>query len=281
MLVDESGFELVREGEIRQARQFPRALLRDSRLSFGARGIFAYLWDLPIGWRIRAVHLSAVGPQRRDAVRGLLRELEAVGALRTEVVRGEKGRLEGKRWILSSPHLWAIESPLSRRESPEAAPEKDFTEGRENQSSDNPIFGKSGAKVLTKIKESSSSSTEKISPPDSAPNSLFEIRHGIVTWTQEDRSQADDLVAAFGVEAIAGAIERLEVAEKEPLPSRVRREAERAARAERVAKKKAKIAEPTQKAHLNVDPAAQAIGLKMLGQHGKSIINKIQKGIST
>jgi hypothetical protein len=105
--------------------------------------------------------------------------------------------------------------------------------------------------------------------------------HGIVTWTSADRQAAVELVAASGVEAITRAIKRLESMGKEPLPSRVRREVEREAREERVAKKKTTIAEPTQKAHLDVDPAAQAIGLKMLGQHGKSIINKIKNGAST
>ena len=39
--------EIRREGEINYAKPLARALLRDSRLSFGARGLFAYLWDLP------------------------------------------------------------------------------------------------------------------------------------------------------------------------------------------------------------------------------------------
>jgi hypothetical protein len=273
-------FELVREGEIPQARQFPRALLRDSRISFGAKGLFVFLWDLPIGWRIRSSHIATIGPQKRDAVRSLLRELEVVGGLRVERVQDELGRFKGTRWILRAPHLWAIETSLTRRDPQNTTSAKETSESTESRPSGEPTIEKIAIKVFTKPKVFSSSTAEKISPPACTLGSILEIRHGIVTWTATDRQAADNLLADFGAEVISGAIERIEVEGNEPLPSRVLREARKVASEIRIAKRKAKGTEPTPKASLVIDPVALARGLKMLGQHGQAIINKIQKGTS-
>lgn len=64
-------FEIRREGEINYAKPLARALLRDERLSFGARGLFSYLWDLPAGWKTNSNHLATVSPHGRDAIRTL------------------------------------------------------------------------------------------------------------------------------------------------------------------------------------------------------------------
>ncbi len=103
---------LVREGEVSFAKPLPRALLRDRRLSWGARALFAFLWDCPGGWRPRIAHLSKMGPEGKDAVRARLRELERVGAMRVEPIQGDGGLFEGKRWVLIAAERWAVESPL-------------------------------------------------------------------------------------------------------------------------------------------------------------------------
>ncbi len=130
--------ELVWEGEIDFAKPIHRALLRDARLSWGARGLFSFLWDLPRGWRPRLSHLVCMAPDGRDAVRSRIKELECLGAIRFEPIRGEGGRLCGKRWVLVSPERWAVAASLSSI---------GFTEDRKTRSSVNPIVGKTGAKV--------------------------------------------------------------------------------------------------------------------------------------
>jgi hypothetical protein len=264
----EVGFELIREGEIPQARQFPRALLRDSRLTFSAKGLFVFLWDLPTGWRVRATHLANVGPQRRDAIRAILKELEAVGALRVEAVRAERGRLSGKKWVLRSPHLWAVEAPLSRREPMEPAPAKDSTEGRETRLSGSPKIGKSAAKVLTKSKVSSSS----------APREIFGVFHGLATWSASDRAAAVALAAETSAEELAAAIGAVEATGKDPLPGRVRRELVRAARAKRAATRLAEAAARLAPAPLQLDPAAQAAGAAILEKIRKK--QSIDQGVT-
>jgi hypothetical protein len=89
-----------------------RALLREQRLTFGARGLFAFLWDLPTGWKICLRHLASMSPQGITAVRSMLRELEKIGALEVLDKRGERGRMAGKEWMLFPPETWAKEGNL-------------------------------------------------------------------------------------------------------------------------------------------------------------------------
>jgi len=93
-------------------RPVDRAVARDARLSWGARGLFIFLADLPEGWRIQISHLTSMAPDGRDAVRARLGELERVGAVRIEPVRLVDGTCCGYRWIIFAPENWAKESPL-------------------------------------------------------------------------------------------------------------------------------------------------------------------------
>lgn len=155
-------FEIHREGEINYAKPLARALLRDVRLSFGARGLFAFLWDLPSGWRTNSEHLASMSPQGRDAIRTLLKELERVGAMRSEAIRSEGGRMAGKRWILVSPDRWAIESSLSVSKNPATAPNGASTERRDSRPSGNPMVGESNTKVLQGKGSPTKSTTKQV-----------------------------------------------------------------------------------------------------------------------
>jgi hypothetical protein len=61
--------------------QLAREVLQDSSLSFGARGLWAYMRSMPDGWRFNEKHLISVSPESRHALRSKLRELEAAGLL--------------------------------------------------------------------------------------------------------------------------------------------------------------------------------------------------------
>jgi len=106
---------LAFEGREAMAVPVPRALVRDARVSWAARGLFIFLWDLPEGWAPRSSHLKKMGPGGRDAMRSILRELEAVGALRLEKIRTAQ-RVVGTRWVVRAPALWALEAPLAEVE---------------------------------------------------------------------------------------------------------------------------------------------------------------------
>lgn len=72
--------------------QVPRETIRDSRLSFRARGLLAYLLDQPDGWDVRSETLAAESTEGREAVRTALRELGRYGYYRLERRRTRDGR---------------------------------------------------------------------------------------------------------------------------------------------------------------------------------------------
>jgi hypothetical protein len=73
-----------------------------------------------------------MGTNGIHATRSAVSELEAVGAMRIEKLRGEAGRLAGQRWVVVTPSRWAIETPLQGKTEKEkgtsgtASPEFDF-----------------------------------------------------------------------------------------------------------------------------------------------------------
>lgn len=62
----------------------PNETLRDQRLTFKARGLLVFLLSQPPGYRVSSERIAADAKEGRDAIRGMLRELEAAGYLRRE-----------------------------------------------------------------------------------------------------------------------------------------------------------------------------------------------------
>lgn len=268
--------EIVREGEIDFAKPLPRALLRDSRLSFGARGLFAFLWDLPNGWSPCLEHLVKMTPEGRDAIRARLGELQRVGAIRIEAKREDedgntlpRGQISGRRWVLASPARWAIEAPLS-------------VKGK-IQLSENPIVGESPSKVLQGSKvlqEEAAAPRAHARGTDSAAASKGSnakrqhpdrSRLGIECWYPLEDQEADAIVAAHDSDAITAAVatirQQLNGAGKKtsPVPALVLAELERQQRERDAAVRRAQEdAELRVRAISEIDPAAQAKGQQLL-----------------
>lgn len=86
---------------VAKRRQYARIDSRsidDDRLTFRARGVLAFLLNKPDNWTFSAYSISQCGPEGRDAVRVVIKELEDAGYL----VR-RRYRVQGK---------WATESVL-------------------------------------------------------------------------------------------------------------------------------------------------------------------------
>lgn len=73
--------------------QVPRNTIRDSKLSWKARGLLAFLLDMPDGWDVRSEWLADQAPDGKDSVQSGLRELRAHGYYRLERRRLTDGRL--------------------------------------------------------------------------------------------------------------------------------------------------------------------------------------------
>lgn len=224
---------LIREGEIQFSKPIARAVLRDRRLSFGARGLFIFLWDLPASWRPNVKHLSLMGPEGKEAIRSRLRELQAVGAIRFEPIQSGDGKLHGKRWILANPQKWARISPLGSSDG------KQGTEVWESRESVSQTFGDPDAKGL----QFYGSAIDEAEPPPQqqwqkeAPASSAAIKRrrvrasGIITWNIDDESLADSLESEYSTELIKAAVAAFE----NPLPGKIQAELLRQVKAKRAA----------------------------------------------
>lgn len=165
-----SAIQLNKNGEETSfSKPIKRALLRDKRLSFYARGLFAMLWDFPKDWVFYKTYLVAMSPEGKFKLERHIRELKSFGALTIEPRQlsateaterthtNEKsyraGQFVGFKWTLNHPDLWAIEAPLSNKHDMsnvkiKPSPKSQFTEFRQNRTSVKPTFGKSTTKGL-------------------------------------------------------------------------------------------------------------------------------------
>ena len=71
--------------------------IRDKRLSLKARGLHHLLLSYPDNWRVSIEHLAAEASDKdaRTAIQTALKELEALGYISREQIRGDKGRIIG------------------------------------------------------------------------------------------------------------------------------------------------------------------------------------------
>ncbi|KUL23210.1 hypothetical protein [Streptomyces regalis] len=87
----------------------PTAALEDSRLSFRARGILAFLIAKPDDWKVRAESIANAGKEGRDAVQGALRELRNCGYYRVVTERLADGTLTRITEVYDTAQEWAAE----------------------------------------------------------------------------------------------------------------------------------------------------------------------------
>lgn len=245
--------------------QIPRSVLRDQRLSFGARGLFAFLWDLPSGWEIRLAHLAALGPEGRDAVRARLRELERVGAIRIEEQRRDNGTISGKAWIMITPDRWAVEAPLSS-----AKKYKEIKLNSDIPTSGYSIIGKPDAKVLQGVKvlqlEAAARAPARGTADAAASSKKRNVRpSGIITWLPSDVPDAEAIEQRYTSDDITAAAAAITAAGKQPVPGLVQQKIEQQKRDRGAAERGAAIdAQLRERDQINLDPAAMADGLQKL-----------------
>lgn len=82
-----------------------QAAVEDTRLSWAARGLLAYLLSRPDDWKVLVNDLKKRGNLGRDGIYTLLRELRQAGYVRFERNRDAHGRMRGGTYIVSEmPH---------------------------------------------------------------------------------------------------------------------------------------------------------------------------------
>lgn len=82
-----------------------QAAVEDTRLSWAARGLLAYLLSRPDDWKVLVNDFKKRGNLGRDGIYALLRELRQAGYVRFERNRDAQGRMRGGTYIVSEiPH---------------------------------------------------------------------------------------------------------------------------------------------------------------------------------
>jgi hypothetical protein len=103
---------LEHRGKESYTQPVSRSAMRDGRLTFGARGLYSYLWQLSSGQRPPLRHLATQGPDGGMTVRRYVKELQSVGALIITNIRDDSDSIRGSCWTVVAGHIWAIDLPL-------------------------------------------------------------------------------------------------------------------------------------------------------------------------
>ena len=104
------------------------AVIRDSRLSYRARGVLLEILSRPDNWRVSGDSLARSGKEGRDAILTALKELRDCGYIRMVKIRKEDGTFETTNYVYDSPQDVAPspENPIAATVEP-PYPEKPTT----------------------------------------------------------------------------------------------------------------------------------------------------------
>lgn len=80
------------------------SVIRDTRLSYRARGVLLDILSRPDNWRVSADSLARTGSEGRHAILSALKELREIGYMRTERLRKENGRFETVSIVYDTPN---------------------------------------------------------------------------------------------------------------------------------------------------------------------------------
>lgn len=168
--------------------QIDKRCIEDSRLSWRARGILAYLLSKPENWTVNVKDIEQRGKEGRDAVQAALKELEKAGYASYGATRGENGKITGSAWTIT-------EEPRNG-----FSVDRKDTDSLKNRLSEKPIVGKS---VPNNNDNSSNNDLQVVEETTTLPKpSTLEAK-------KEKEIQPGGAAAGAGRVDIAAEIERL------------------------------------------------------------------------
>lgn len=119
-----------------------KTCLNDEKLSWAAKGLHAYLMSLPDNWKVRVSDLKERAKNGRDAVRGLLFELEQAGYIQKSTCRDDaSGRFGGIEYLVLVIPTPKEQANMSEPENPSTVKNEQKRPGPENPFPVNPATG--------------------------------------------------------------------------------------------------------------------------------------------
>jgi hypothetical protein len=119
-----------------------KTCINDEKLSWGAKGLHAFLISMPDDWGVQVSHLQKCSTNGRDAVRGFLSELQKAGYIKRSSKRdNSNGRFGGLEYlVLETPELeFEVYSPDT--DNPSSVKNALLLPGTENPATGNPTSG--------------------------------------------------------------------------------------------------------------------------------------------
>ncbi len=201
----------------------PRARLRDTRLSFGARGLLERMLSNTDGWQTDAARLADESPtEGRGRILAYLRELRGAGYLRTERCRDARGRIRTQNLLHDAPAT-GVEKPDAGV--PDAGPPASGAPPRKEvpiSKSKEQKHARAGARGPEQPARAAAEKSQDAEP--AARHGV--LRHGVLCWTDDDRVEAERLAQEHGSKTLRAAGAAVRADGLDPLPSRVAAEIE-------------------------------------------------------
>lgn len=164
----ESGYTLIRDG-----------VLRDTALSYRARGVLGAILSRPDNWETDSETLAKEGTEGRDAIRTALRELEAARYIQRHKVQDEKGLWATVTMVFDTPQDLSSaptapktdsQAPVTGNPSPETG-----NQAPDNQPSDSQALRRTTEKDNQKTSKSEMESSTAPSPDDAPRSEVVEL----------------------------------------------------------------------------------------------------------
>lgn len=100
----ENGTQFIREKKERDYTVINNTVLKDTRISWKAKGLFCYLLSLPEDWVIYQSELLNHATDGRESLRKAIQELEQLGYLQIEKKRDDKGHFTTVYKVIENPN---------------------------------------------------------------------------------------------------------------------------------------------------------------------------------
>lgn len=101
--------------------QIPNAWLRDSRMSYKARGLLAELLSHAVGFQVSIDRIARSGRDGRDAIASAIKELESFGYLTRSQDRNPDGTLSHTVWTTCDPETAPQQGSRPQTDNPATA----------------------------------------------------------------------------------------------------------------------------------------------------------------